>query len=360
MDEAPNTENPISRQTPHSPTRRKVPAFLLVLAAVVIGLTIAAVVSWLVYVGSGLYEYDSLDSAPTHLLIQALAWIVGGTFGVLYLLSRFLKKSSRRSARIGRWTIHILNATVLVLGGVAIILLAIATQFSQAVNRSTPLPATSTAPSVSVSDKSKSSSDTTCDMETTLEKAIGATYPVATENGTGTAFAIDANGTLLTAYHVIEGAQSIVLNLEDGQVKVDVVNTAPDYDLALLKVDRATPEYLDIVTNYDLAEDVYVLGWPGNTFFTGQVTLSQGIVSRTVSTVDVQYVVKSAPDDISFVQTDAAVNPGNSGGALVNACGAIGVISAISTSSYYSGLPREEGITYAISGQSVKNAFNSQ
>lgn len=200
-----------------------------------------------------------------------------------------------------------------------------------------------------------------CSLDTTLNSALAATYPVRTDRGSGTAFAVDANGTLLTAYHVVEGAKNIRASLVTGEVPMTILRTAPEYDLALLKYGLPTPQYLPLANEYKLAEQVYGIGWPGNTFSAGQASVSAGIISRIIDNDAVRRSSGEAPVSLKFVQTDAAINPGNSGGALINACGAVGVIDAKSDSKELSaryGLPAsEDGISYAVSAETAKIIF---
>lgn len=208
-------------------------------------------------------------------------------------------------------------------------------------------------------DKTVAKSSHVCKMSDTLNKAISAVYPIGTSTETGTAFAISEHGELLTAYHVIKGSSNVYLELENHRTKLKVLKVKPDYDLAILKYNKPTPYYLQLVTNYAVADPVFSIGWPGNAFFAGSASVSSGIVSRIIDNKYADMSVHGGvPKGLSFVQTDAAVNPGNSGGPLINKCGAIGVIDAISESNTYEGLPRDEGISYAISSGTVKKELD--
>lgn len=199
-----------------------------------------------------------------------------------------------------------------------------------------------------------------CDPWTTLGDAVAATYPIGTNLGTGTAFAVSDDGLLVTANHVVDGAKEIYLDLDSGKEPVQVLRTAPDYDLALLRVHRHTVPYLSLSTDYDQADAVYAVGWPGNTFEAGGASVSTGVISRQISTSDMRNSgVPDVPDGLQMLQTDAAVNPGNSGGPLVDACGAVGVVDAKSDTldlEQY-GIVSEEGISYAVSAQTVQSAL---
>lgn len=197
-----------------------------------------------------------------------------------------------------------------------------------------------------------------------LQALRGAIVPIATERGTGTAFVVRDGNTLLTAYHVIEGANKVVASYVSGEVPITVLDTAPDLDLALLHTERSVGAPLKLTDDYSLADDVYIYGYPGNTFTGGQASLSKGILSRIIDqdTLDInnRHTNQNLPGDLEILQTDAAVNPGNSGGPIVNKCGAIGVVSAKSDSgrlSDYIGITSEDGINYAISAKSAMDRF---
>lgn len=157
---------------------------------------------------------------------------------------------------------------------------------------------------------------------------------------------------------MVEGAKEVSLNLDTGKIKAKVIRTAPEHDLALIKAEAPTTFYINLTSDYQVTQDVYALGWPGNTFNAGSASVSKGIVSRIIKSSDVnkEYDV---PDDFQLVQTDAAINPGNSGGPLMNACGVIGTVLAKSDNRVLQdyGISSEEGISYAISTEAIKSAL---
>jgi S1-C subfamily serine protease len=150
------------------------------------------------------------------------------------------------------------------------------------------------------------------------------------ENGpgqSGTGFVWDGAGHIVTNDHVVQGAGILAVRFASGQVlRAQIVGTAPNYDLAVLRVDntRSLPPPLAIGTSADLKVGQYVYAI-GNPFGLDQ-TLTTGIISALN-----RRLPTSAGREISnVIQTDAAINPGNSGGPLLDSAGrVIGVNTAI-------------------------------
>lgn len=143
--------------------------------------------------------------------------------------------------------------------------------------------------------------------------------------GSGSGFIIDRSGYILTNYHVIEDADRITVTLTDGRVlNGDVVGTDPAIDVALLKVSSSTPLPEAPLGNSDelrVGEWVCAIGNPLG--YVHSVTV--GVVSFIG-----RKLFDASLDD--YIQTDAAINFGNSGGPLLNARGEIvGINAAISS-----------------------------
>ena len=143
--------------------------------------------------------------------------------------------------------------------------------------------------------------------------------------GSGSGFIIDRQGFILTNYHVIEDADRITVTLADGRaVKGEVVGTDPAIDVALLRIDAAGPVDPAPIGNSDdlrVGEWVCAIGNPLG--YVHSVTV--GVVSFMG-----RKLFDASLDD--YIQTDAAINLGNSGGPLINARGeVIGINSAISS-----------------------------
>lgn len=188
---------------------------------------------------------------------------------------------------------------------------------------------------------------------------INATVPIATDLGTGTGFAITRDGLIITAEHVISGAKEVYLNYADGKVPVTVIDRAPEYDLALLKANTEFVYPLRLTGKFNVGDEVLAAGYPGNAYYAGQASISSGIISRLLSTNDLRMTDKNTPEGLDYIQTDAPINSGNSGGALVNKCGVIGVI--VSKSDIYGlqefGTTSEAGISYAVSAKTIAERF---
>jgi Do/DeqQ family serine protease len=153
--------------------------------------------------------------------------------------------------------------------------------------------------------------------------------------GLGSGVIIRPDGYIVTNNHVIANADVIEVTLENNQVyKASLVGTDPATDIALIKIEAENLPAVPMGNSDDLrlGEWVLAIGSP----YDLRSTITAGIVSakgRSMPNYDGQYRVES------FIQTDAAVNPGNSGGALVNAAGELVGIntSIISLTGSYAG-----------------------
>lgn len=164
--------------------------------------------------------------------------------------------------------------------------------------------------------------------------------------GSGSGVIISDDGYIVTNHHVIQEADEIEVVLNDKRsYKATLIGQDPSTDLALLKVDDKNLPYMTIANSADVNIGDWVLA-VGNPFNLSS-TVTAGIVSakaRSINILQDQYAIES------FIQTDAAVNPGNSGGALVDLNGRlIGINSAIAspTGSY-------AGYSFAIPSDIVK------
>ncbi|MEQ8662836.1 MAG: trypsin-like peptidase domain-containing protein [Gammaproteobacteria bacterium] len=144
----------------------------------------------------------------------------------------------------------------------------------------------------------------------------GAGASVRRETSLGSGVILDAAGIVLTNYHVIKGADSIQVMLRDGRdTPARVVGSDPETDLAVLRIELDALPVITLGDSEALRVGDIVLAI-GNPFGIGQ-TVTQGIVSATgrnrvgINTFE------------SFIQTDAAINVGNSGGALIDNRGAL-------------------------------------
>jgi S1-C subfamily serine protease len=184
-----------------------------------------------------------------------------------------------------------------------------------------------------------------------VDPFFGFPFPQAQrQRALGSGFVIDKAGHIVTNYHVIEGARSVEVSFSNNEsLKAKIVGSDPSTDVAVLKVDahsRAlTPLRLGNSDAVHVGDPVVAIGNP----FGLERTVTTGIVSA------LQRVIQ-APNDYSIdhvIQTDAALNKGNSGGPLLDARGdVIGVNSQIQT-----GDPNAQGnvgIGFAVPINTVK------
>lgn len=146
--------------------------------------------------------------------------------------------------------------------------------------------------------------------------------------GSGSGVIISTDGYIVTNNHVINKAQSIKVSLnDDREYDAQIIGTDPTTDIALLKIQEEGLQYLTLSNSDEVRLGQWVLAI-GNPFNLTS-TVTAGIVSAKGRDIN---IISDRSAIESFIQTDAAVNPGNSGGALVNTKGElIGINTAIST-----------------------------
>jgi S1-C subfamily serine protease len=149
--------------------------------------------------------------------------------------------------------------------------------------------------------------------------------------GTGSGFIWDAEGHVVTNYHVIEDAQEVEVALADGtRTKAKLVGVAPEKDLAVLRIQakglRLRPIPIGRSADLQVGQSVMAIGNP----FGLDQTLTLGVVSALGR--EIQSATRRRISGV--IQTDAAINPGNSGGPLLDSAGRlIGINTAIQSTS---------------------------
>ena len=167
--------------------------------------------------------------------------------------------------------------------------------------------------------------------------AMGAFNRPIPAEGVGTGVIIDAAGHILTSSHVIEGARTITVTLSDGErYEARLVGNDPTTDVSIIAIETEglQPAKLGTSADLEVGEDVISIGHALG--LRGGPTVSKGVVSALGrSILDGQHTI------VDLIQTDASVNPGNSGGPLVNMrAEVVGINAAI--------IPGSQGIGFAI------------
>jgi len=151
------------------------------------------------------------------------------------------------------------------------------------------------------------------DFSGIIEEAIKSVVTIKTDISQGTGFIIDSEGYVITNYHVMQNAKSAgVYTYEGGTHSVRLIGKNEQMDIALLKIEGNFEELkLDNSDEIQVGEKVIAIGNPLGL----QFSVSEGIVSA---------IHRPGPNGIeAYIQTDAALNPGNSGGPLINKQGKV-------------------------------------
>jgi 2-alkenal reductase len=165
-------------------------------------------------------------------------------------------------------------------------------------------------------------------------------------SGSGSGAIIDKNGTIVTNNHVVQGATTLEVIFHDGtRVPAKLIGTSAEFDIAVIKVDAAVPGVASLGDSsaLKLGEPVIAIGSALGGF---RNTVTAGVVSgfnRTVADLD------------GLIQTDAAINSGNSGGPLINLKGEIiGINTLVVRGNSLSG-DQAEGLGFSIPSNLVRS-----
>jgi len=153
-----------------------------------------------------------------------------------------------------------------------------------------------------------------------VSEAVKSSVTIKTERGHGSGFIIGPNGYILTNYHVITGQNSISVILNNGNsYEAQLIRSSREIDLALLKINEKEliPFEISSSKNIELATEIYAVGTPNSEDLAQ--TISKGIISG----------IRKSGNSSRLIQTDASINAGNSGGAIVSKDGLVlGIVSS--------------------------------
>lgn len=173
--------------------------------------------------------------------------------------------------------------------------------------------------------------------------------------GIGSGFIYTADGYICTNHHVIDGALEVQVVLPSGQaLDATVVGSNADADVAVLKIEKTglTPAKIGTSATLLVGEDVVAIGTPHSLEYSGTATF--GKVSYTNRLLSIKNSDNTVAKKMTMIQTDAAVNNGNSGGPLANMYGEVIGIVAMKQAYTSSGNPVENiGFALPIDGAKI-------
>ena len=200
-------------------------------------------------------------------------------------------------------------------------------------------------PAAPATPASEDEADGALSLQEIYKKCIGSVVSIAASSqsgkSSGTGIVLSADGYLITNHHVIENAQVIAVQTsDDRQFQASIIGSDEASDLAVLKVDATDLQPAEFGDSDKLAvgDRVVAIGDPLGAQLRG--TMTSGIVSAINRDLEVN------DRTMTLIQTDAALNNGNSGGPLINCYGQVIGINTMKLRSYYS--TTAEGLGFAI------------
>jgi len=193
------------------------------------------------------------------------------------------------------------------------------------------------------SELTKLKASASSDFSGIIGDAIKSVVTIKTDTGQGSGFVIASGGYVVTNQHVMEGATAAIVITYDGKSHlVSLAGSDATMDIALLKIDDTSynPITLEDSNNVQIGEKVIAIGNPLGL----QFSVSEGIVSA---------VNRAGENKLNdYIQTDASLNPGNSGGPLINTNGKVIGINNFKISG-------SENIGFALESNYIKSTVNS-
>lgn len=173
-------------------------------------------------------------------------------------------------------------------------------------------------------------------VEKVSDSVVGISCLFSTGTGTGTGIIMSEDGYIITNAHVVNGASDITVVFTDDQengIQAELIGIDTQTDLAVIKIDKTglTPAEFGKSSELQVGEAAIAIGNPLGFQLAGSVT------SGIISALDRELTIEDKT--LTLIQTDASINSGNSGGALINAYGqVVGITSAKINSAYGEGL----------------------
>jgi len=182
------------------------------------------------------------------------------------------------------------------------------------------------------------------DFSNVIQKAVKGVVGVVTDKGSGTGFIVSDEGYIVTNEHVISGASAAnIISYDNTVYRVSLIGKDVDRDIVLLKIEAGNYDELEIGNSDDLrvGNKVIAIGNPLGLSF----TVTEGIVSA---------LNREGPSgEGDYIQTDVSLNPGNSGGPLINTNGDVVGINNFKIGN------GAEGLGFALEGNIVKDTINT-
>ncbi len=208
-------------------------------------------------------------------------------------------------------------------------------------------PIVSSTPKIDTTTSNESNKSVSAILPTTLPAVGMVLVKAGNRINSGSGFVVRSSGLFVTNHHVIDGAQEIAvkLNNNDKVIYADLIKTDPQKDIALLQLrDAVSYPVLQLEENFapNLGDDVIVLGYPLGIKLGLEITVSTGIISST-----------RALPEVNLIQTNAAINHGNSGGPMISRRSGkvIGIVTAKARDS--------ESIGFAINVNELKQILEN-
>ena len=179
-----------------------------------------------------------------------------------------------------------------------------------------------------------------------LPQSIKSSLTIKTKNGHGSGFIISSNGHIITNYHVVADTAGLKVVLNDkSEHDVEIIRVSKIHDLALLKIKakQLTPFRINSSKEIRIATEIYAVGTP--TAEDLSQTISKGIISG----------IRDIGNNARLIQTDASINSGNSGGAIVSRDGV--VLGIVSSKVKGFGI---EGVAFGIPAYEIFDKLNVQ
>jgi S1-C subfamily serine protease len=184
--------------------------------------------------------------------------------------------------------------------------------------------------------------DGTLETGSALDPFLDAVVIIQTDVASGSGFFVESSGLVVTNEHVVGRSKSVTISTRNGAtVRGSIIASSPEADLAIIQTSLSPPAYLLLESpeNIKVGEDVLAVGAPYGLNW----TVTKGIVSA----------VRVGPNGIQVVQTDAAINRGNSGGPLVSLASG----KVLGVNSFMMRGAADEGLNFAVSVREINRRF---